>query len=86
MKSKVEHRTMVKDGPTMTQIYAGAKVKGGPAKKTVKITKAKLTSDPTTQKAWGGGEKIKRVYKGGVLVKEKRRNISANKAIRKGLV
>lgn len=86
MKSKFEKRTSVKEGPTMSEVYSGAIVKGGPRRKVVKITKANLHTNHSTQKTSGGGETVKKVYKQGVLIREKKRALSAGKVIRKGLL
>lgn len=86
MKSKFVKRSSTKEGPTISEVYAGATVKGGPKRKVVKITKTNLTTDYEARKTFGGGETIKKVYKGGVLTKERRKKLSANKVIRKGLI
>lgn len=86
MKSKFEKRTSTKEGPTMSQVYAGATVKGGPKRKVVKITKANLNTNYDAQETSGGGETVKSVYKKGLLVRQKRTPLSANKIIRRGIL
>lgn len=86
MRSKFSTRSSVRQGPTMSEIYSGALVKGGRNRKVVKITKANLDTDYAEQKTSGGGETVKSVYKKGLLVKQKRTPLSANKVIRRGLL
>lgn len=70
----------------MSEVYKKAVVRGGPNRKVVKLTKTNLSTDYGAQKTSGGGEIIKNIYKGGQLVKTKRKQLSANKVIRKGLI
>lgn len=86
MKSKFVKRSSTKEGPTISEVYSGAVVKGGPKRKVVKLTKTNLVTDNDARKTYGGGEKIKKVYKNGVLTNERRKKLSANKIIRKGLI
>lgn len=81
MKSKYTTRSSSRSGNTMTNNFARAIVKGGPAKKKVKTMIYSTTTDFDKQKTTGKGKIRKRVYKKGVLVKDKTKKMSMRKML-----
>lgn len=61
------------------------KIKGGNRRQVVKSSVGKVATDYNKGKTFGGGTQTKSVYKKGVLVKQKTKNLSAGKVIKQSM-
>lgn len=82
MKSKFISRKSSRQGNSLINSFAKSVVKGGPAKKKVKTMSYTTTTDYGNKKLTGSGTIKKKVYKKGVLVKNKTKKMTMGKMLR----
>lgn len=74
-RTKTVARSTVRQGNTITSSMTKVKTKGNSARKVVKTTQGSNTTDLGAQSYVASGTKNKKVYKNGVLVKNKTRKM-----------
>jgi len=82
MRSKFTTRSSSRQGPVITNNYSRAIVKGGPKKKKVRTTTYSTVTNNAGRTVTGVGKTRKRVYKKGVLTKDKTKKMSLGKMLR----